>query len=141
MAWRLRWASDARLSVDAGIIIGISSVVSNGGGRRLAGSIMKRSANWVIHASNPPRHRLGQQVTDMERALSLDDIAASDSSRLLGVSPIVSSMTTAVRRGFDSSIILSGVSADYFSLQDPFSARQRLYPPRCRRSGAGTGAG
>ena len=26
-------------------------------------------------------------------------------------------MTTAVRQGFDSSIILSGVSADYFSLQ------------------------
>lgn len=26
-------------------------------------------------------------------------------------------MTTAVRQGFDSSIILSGVSAEYFSLQ------------------------
>ena len=60
----------------------------------------------------------GSKRPDMERALSLDDIASLGRQPwVLGVSPIVSSMTTAVRQGFDSSIILSGVSADYFSLQ------------------------
>jgi macrolide transport system ATP-binding/permease protein len=36
-------------------------------------------------------------------------------------------MTTAVRQGFDSSIILSGVSAEYFSLRGFVYSRQRFY--------------
>lgn len=35
----------------------------------------------------------------------------------MGVSPVVSSTTLAVRKGLDSSLMLSGVSQDFFSLQ------------------------
>ena len=121
MAWRSLLGHRMRAFLSMlGIIIGISSVVSSmavgEGARQSIMNEIGKLGNTTLEIR--PGTGWGSKRTDMERALSLDDIASLGKQPwVLGVSPIVSSMTTAVRRGFDSSIILSGVSADYFSLQ------------------------
>ncbi|MFQ9622732.1 MAG: hypothetical protein ACLR17_13605 [Enterobacteriaceae bacterium] len=76
MAWRLAGASCAPLSM-LGIIIGISSVVFHGGGRRRRQSIMNeigKLGNTTLEIR--PGTGWGSKRPDMERALSLDDIAS-----------------------------------------------------------------
>ena len=121
MAWRSLLGHRMRAFLSMlGIIIGISSVVSSmavgEGARQSIMNEIGKLGNTTLEIR--PGTGWGSKRPDMERALSLDDIASLGRQPwVLGVSPIVSSMTTAVRQGFDSSIILSGVSAEYFSLQ------------------------
>jgi len=121
MAWRSLLGHRMRAFLSMlGIIIGISSVVSSmavgEGARQTIMNEIGKLGNTTLEI----RPGLGwdSKRPDMERALSLDDITSlSQQPWVLGVSPIVTSMTTALRQGFASSIILSGVSSDYFSLQ------------------------
>ncbi|MDU4315592.1 MAG: ABC transporter permease, partial [Klebsiella michiganensis] len=121
MAWRSLLGHRMRAFLSMlGIIIGISSVVSSmavgEGARQSIMNEIGKLGNTTLEIR--PGTGWGSKRPDMERALSLDDIASLGRQPWVqGVSPIVSSMTTAVRQGFDSSIILSGVSAEYFSLQ------------------------
>lgn len=120
MAWRSLLGHRMRAFLSMlGIIIGISSVVSSmavgEGARQSIMNEIGKLGNTTLEIR--PGTGWGSKRPDMERALSLDDIASLGRQPWVqGVSPIVSSMTTAVRQGFDSSIILSGVSAEYFSL-------------------------
>lgn len=121
MAWRSLLGHRMRAFLSMlGIIIGISSVVSSmavgEGARQTIMNEIGKLGNTTLEI----RPGLGwdNKRPDMERALSLDDITSlSQQPWVSGVSPIVTSMTTALRQGFASSIILSGVSSDYFSLQ------------------------
>jgi len=121
MAWRSLLGHRMRAFLSMlGIIIGISSVVSSmavgEGARQTIMNEIGKLGNTTLEVR--PGLGWGSKRPDMERALSLDDISSlSRQPWVLGVSPIVTSMTTAVRQSFASSIILSGVSADYFSLQ------------------------
>ncbi|WP_058910649.1 ABC transporter permease [Entomohabitans teleogrylli] len=121
MAWRSLLGHRMRAFLSMlGIIIGISSVVSSmavgEGARRAIMDEIGKLGNTTLEIR--PGTGWGSKRPDMERALSLEDAASlSKLPWVLGVSPIVSSMSTAVRKGYDSSMMLSGVSGDYFSLQ------------------------
>jgi len=121
MAWRALLGHRMRAFLSMlGIIIGISSVVSSmavgEGARQTIMSEIGKLGNTTLEIR--PGTGWGSKRSDMERALSLDDIAGLEKQPwVLGVSPIVSSMTTVVRHARDSSMMLSGVSANYFSLQ------------------------
>jgi len=121
MAWRSLLGHRMRAFLSMlGIIIGISSVVSSmavgEGARQTIMNEIGKLGNTTLEIR--PGLGWGSKRPDMERALSLDDITSlSKQPWVLGVSPVVTSMTTAVRQSFASSIILSGVSADFFSLQ------------------------
>ncbi|WP_300005188.1 ABC transporter permease [uncultured Cedecea sp.] len=121
MAWRSLLGHRMRAFLSMlGIIIGISSVVSSmavgEGARQTIMNEIGKLGNTTLEIR--PGLGWGSKRPDMERALSLDDISSlSKESWVLGVSPVVTSMTTAIRQSFASSIILSGVSDDYFSLQ------------------------
>ena len=121
MAWRSLLGHRMRAFLSMlGIIIGIASVVSSmavGEGARQA--IMSEigklgSTTLEIH----PGTGWGSKRPDMERALSMDDVRSLQALPwIMGVSPVVSSTTLAVRKGLDSSMMLSGVSQDFFALQ------------------------
>ncbi|EGT3575058.1 ATP-binding cassette domain-containing protein [Citrobacter amalonaticus] len=121
MAWRSLLGHRMRAFLSMlGIIIGIASVVSSmavGEGARQA--IMSEigklgSTTLEIH----PGTGWGNKRPDMERALSMDDVRSLQALPwIMGVSPVVSSTTLAVRKGLDSSMMLSGVSQDFFALQ------------------------
>jgi len=121
MAWRSLLGHRMRAFLSMlGIIIGIASVVSSmavGEGARQA--IMSEigklgSTTLEIH----PGTGWGSKRPDMERALSMDDVRSLQTQPwIMGVSPVVSSTTLAVRKGLDSSMMLSGVSQDFFALQ------------------------
>lgn len=121
MAWRSLLGHRMRAFLSMlGIIIGISSVVSSmavgEGARQAIMSEIGKLGNTTLEIR--PGTGWGEKRPEMERALSLDDISALQKQPwVLGVSPMVSSMNVIVRKGFDSSTMLSGVSQDYFSLQ------------------------
>lgn len=121
MAWRALLGHRMRALLSMlGIIIGISSVVSSmavGEGARHA--IMEEigklgSTTLEIR----PGTGWGVKRPDMERALSLNDVKSlKQLSWVESISPMVSSMTMAVNKGVDYSIMLNGVSDEYFSAQ------------------------
>jgi len=121
MAWRslLGHRMRAFLSM-VGIIIGISSVVSSmavgEGARQAIMSEIGKLGNTTLEIR--PGTGWGSKRPDMERALSLEDITGLQKLPwVLGASPVVNSITVAVRKAYDSSMMLSGVSQDYFTLQ------------------------
>ncbi|WP_049010429.1 ABC transporter permease [Citrobacter koseri] len=121
MAWRSLLGHRMRAFLSMlGIIIGISSVVSSmaiGEGARQA--IMKeigKLGNTTLEIR--PGTGWGMNRPDMERALSLDDVSSLQKQPwILGVSPVVSNLTNAIHSGNSASLMLTGVSQDYFSLQ------------------------
>jgi macrolide transport system ATP-binding/permease protein len=121
MAWRSLLGHRMRAFLSMlGIIIGISSVVSSmavgEGARQAIMSEIGKLGNTTLEIR--PGTGWGNKRPDMERALSMDDVSSLQKLPwILGVSPMVSSMTLAVRKGLDSSMMLSGVSQDYFPLQ------------------------
>jgi len=121
MAWRSLLGHRMRAFLSMlGIIIGISSVVSSmavgEGARQAIMNEIGKLGNTTLEIR--PGTGWGSKRPDMERALSIDDVnSLSKQSWIFGVSPVVTGMTTVVNKGFDSSILLTGVSADYFSLQ------------------------
>jgi macrolide transport system ATP-binding/permease protein len=121
MAWRSLLGHRMRAFLSMlGIIIGISSVVSSmavgEGARQAIMSEIGKLGNTTLEIR--PGTGWGSKRPDMERALSMEDVSSLQKLPwILGVSPMVSSMTLAVRKGLDSSMMLSGVSQDYFSLQ------------------------
>ena len=103
-----------------GIIIGIASVVSSmavgEGARRAIMDEIGKLGNTTLEIR--PGTGWGNPRPDMEHALSMEDVRSLQTLPwVMGVSPIVSSTALAVRKGFDSSMMLSGVSQDFFSLQ------------------------
>ncbi len=121
MAWRSLLGHRMRAFLSMlGIIIGISSVVSSmavgEGARQAIMSEIGKLGNTTLEIR--PGTGWGSKRPDMERALSMDDISSLQMQPWVrGVSPLVSSMTMAVRKGYYSSMMLSGVSQDYFTLQ------------------------
>ncbi|KNC95634.1 ABC transporter permease [Trabulsiella odontotermitis] len=121
MAWRSLLGHRMRAFLSMlGIIIGISSVVSSmavgEGARQAIMSEIGKLGNTTLEIR--PGTGWGTKRPDMERALSMEDVSSLQKLPWIsGVSPMVSSMTLAVRKGLDSSMMLSGVSQDYFSLQ------------------------
>lgn len=121
MAWRSLLGHRMRAFLSMlGIIIGISSVVSSmavgEGARRAIMDEIGKLGNTTLEIR--PGAGWGSKRPDMERALSLADVSSLQTLPwVLGVSPLVSSMSVAVRKGYDSSMMLSGVSQDYFALQ------------------------
>ncbi len=121
MAWRSLLGHRMRTFLSMlGIIIGISSVVSSmavgEGARQTIMNEIGKLGNTTLEIR--PGTGWGSKRPDMERALSLNDVASLQKQPWAeGVSPQVSSMATAVRKGYDSSMMLSGVSQDFFALQ------------------------
>jgi len=121
MAWRALRGHRMRTFLSMlGIIIGISSVVSSmavgeGARQTIMNEIGKFGTTTLeIH----PGSGWGNQRPDMTRALSMDDVSSLEKLPwVVGVSPLLSSMTTAVRKGYDASVMLNGVSQNYFALQ------------------------
>jgi macrolide transport system ATP-binding/permease protein len=112
MAWRSLLGHRMRAFLSMlGIIIGISSVVSSmavgEGARQSIMNEIGKLGNTTLEIR--PGTGWGSKRPDMERALSLDDIASlGKQSWVLGVSPIVSSMTTAVRQGLIPRLFFPG---------------------------------
>ncbi|EHG7610883.1 ATP-binding cassette domain-containing protein [Citrobacter sedlakii] len=121
MAWRSLLGHRMRAFLSMlGIIIGIASVVSSmavgEGARQAIMSEIGKLGSTTLEIR--PGTGWGSKRPDMERALSLDDVRSLQALPwIMGVSPVVSSTTLAVRKGLDSSLMLSGVSQDFFSLQ------------------------
>lgn len=121
MAWRSLLGHRMRAFLSMlGIIIGIASVVSSmavgEGARQAIMSEIGKLGSTTLEIR--PGTGWGTKRPDMERALSLDDVRSLQALPwIMGVSPVVSSTTLAVRKGLDSSLMLSGVSQDFFSLQ------------------------
>jgi len=121
MAWRSLLGHRMRAFLSMlGIIIGIASVVSSmavgEGARQAIMSEIGKLGNTTLEIR--PGTGWGSKRPDMERALSLDDVRSLQALPwIMGVSPVVSTTTLAVRKGLDSSMMLSGVSQDYFTLQ------------------------
>lgn len=121
MAWRSLLGHRMRAFLSMlGIIIGISSVVSSmavgEGARQAIMSEIGKLGNTTLEIR--PGTGWNSQRPDMERALSMDDVSSLQKLPWVsGVSPVVSSMSLAVRKGGDSSMMISGVSQDYFALQ------------------------
>ena len=130
MAWRALLGHRMRAFLSMlGIIIGISSVVSSmavgEGARRAIMDEIGKLGSTTLEIR--PGTGWGAKRPDMERALSLSDI---DSLKGLPwieqISPVVSSMTVAVNKGLDFSILLNGVSNEYFAAQG-FQIHQGRY--------------
>lgn len=121
MAWRSLLGHRMRAFLSMlGIIIGIASVVSSmavgEGARQAIMNEIGKLGSTTLEIR--PGTGWGSKRPDMERALSLDDVRSLQALPwIMGVSPVVSSTTLAVRKGLDSSLMLSGVSQDFFSLQ------------------------
>ncbi|WP_336667142.1 ABC transporter permease [Enterobacter mori] len=121
MAWRALAGHRLRAFLSMlGIIIGIASVVSSmavgEGARRAIMDEIGKLGNTTLEIR--PGTGWGNPRPDMEHALSMEDVRSLQTLPwVMGVSPIVSSTALAVRKGFDSSMMLSGVSQDFFSLQ------------------------
>ncbi|HGL4295415.1 TPA: ABC transporter permease [Citrobacter sedlakii] len=121
MAWRSLLGHRMRAFLSMlGIIIGIASVVSSmavgEGARQAIMSEIGKLGSTTLEIR--PGTGWGSKRPDMERALSLDDVRSLQALPwIMGVSPVVSGTTLAVRKGLDSSLMLSGVSQDFFSLQ------------------------
>ncbi|WP_155108729.1 ABC transporter permease [Intestinirhabdus alba] len=121
MAWRSLLGHRMRAFLSMlGIIIGISSVVSSmavgEGARRTIMSEIGKLGSTTLEIR--PGTGWGNLRPEMERALTLEDVKSLQKlSWVLGVSPVVSSTTTAIRKGGETSMMLSGVSQDYFALQ------------------------
>ncbi|QMI06725.1 ABC transporter permease [Citrobacter sp. RHB25-C09] len=121
MAWRSLLGHRMRAFLSMlGIIIGIASVVSSmavgEGARQAIMSEIGKLGSTTLEIR--PGTGWGSKRPDMERALSMDDVRSLQALPwIMGVSPVVSSTTVALRRGLDSSMMLSGVSQDFFSLQ------------------------
>ncbi|STB68622.1 ABC transporter ATP-binding protein/permease [Citrobacter freundii] len=121
MAWRSLLGHRIRAFLSMlGIIIGISSVVSSmaagEGARQAIMNEIGKFGNTTMEIR--PGEGWGSKRPDMERALSLNDVNSLQTLPwVLGVSPLVSNMSVAVRKGNDSSMMLTGVSQDYFALQ------------------------
>lgn len=121
MAWRALAGHRLRAFLSMlGIIIGIASVVSSmavgEGARRSIMDEIGKLGNTTLEIR--PGTGWGNARPDMEHALSMEDVRSLQTLPwVMGVSPIVSSTALAVRKGFDSSMMLSGVSQDFFSLQ------------------------
>lgn len=121
MAWRALAGHRLRAFLSMlGIIIGIASVVSSmavgEGARRAIMDEIGKLGNTTLEIR--PGSGWGNPRPDMEHALSMEDVRSLQTLPwVMGVSPIVSSTALVVRKGFDSSMMLSGVSQDFFSLQ------------------------
>lgn len=121
MAWRSLLGHRMRAFLSMlGIIIGIASVVSSmavgEGARQAIMSEIGKLGSTTLEIY--PGTGWGSKRPDMERALSMDDVRSLQALPwIMGVSPVVSSTTLAVRKGLDSSMMLSGVSQDFFALQ------------------------
>lgn len=121
MAWRSLLGHRMRAFLSMlGIIIGIASVVSSmavgEGARQAIMSEIGKLGSTTLEIR--PGTGWGSKRPDMERALSMDDVRSLQGAPwVVGVSPVVSSTTLAVRKGLDSSMMLSGVSQDFFALQ------------------------
>ncbi|WP_336221756.1 ABC transporter permease [Citrobacter amalonaticus] len=121
MAWRSLLGHRMRAFLSMlGIIIGIASVVSSmavgEGARQAIMSEIGKLGNTTLEIR--PGTGWGSKRPDMERALSMDDVRSLQAQPwIMGVSPVISSTTLAVRKGLDSSMMLSGVSQDFFALQ------------------------
>lgn len=121
MAWRALAGHRLRAFLSMlGIIIGIASVVSSmavgEGARRAIMDEIGKLGNTTLEIR--PGTGWGNARPDMEHALSMEDVRSLQTLPwVMGVSPIVSSTALAVRKGSDSSMMLSGVSQDFFSLQ------------------------
>ncbi|WP_336193266.1 ABC transporter permease [Providencia stuartii] len=121
MAWRSLLGHRIRAFLSMlGIIIGISSVVSSmavgeGAKRAVLAEIGKLGSTTLEIRSGTG---WGDKRTDMERALSLNDVESFTSLPWVEqISPVVSSMTIVVNKGLDFSIQLNGVSNQYFAAQ------------------------
>lgn len=121
MAWRALRGHRLRAFLSMlGIIIGISSVVSSMAAGEGARQAIMQEIGKLGSTTLEIRPGLGwsSKRTDMERALSLDDVESL--GRLpwvVNVSPVVNSMVTAVRQGNDASLMLTGVAREFFALQ------------------------
>lgn len=121
MAWRALLGHRMRAFLSMlGIIIGISSVVSSmavgEGARRAIMDEIGKLGSTTLEIR--PGTGWGAKRPDMERALSLNDIKSlKQLSWIESISPVVSSMTVAVNKGLDYSIMLNGVSDEYFAAQ------------------------
>ncbi|HEM8291900.1 MULTISPECIES: ABC transporter permease [Providencia] len=121
MAWRALLGHRMRAFLSMlGIIIGISSVVSSmavgEGARRAIMDEIGKLGSTTLEIR--PGTGWGAKRPDMERALSLNDIKSlKQLSWIESISPVVSSMTVAINKGLDYSIMLNGVSDEYFAAQ------------------------
>lgn len=130
MAWRALLGHRMRAFLSMlGIIIGISSVVSSmavgeGARRAIIDEIGKLGSTTL---EIRPGIGWGSKRPDMERALSLNDVKTlKELPWVEQISPVVSSMTIAVNKGLDFSILLNGVSDEYFAAQG-FNISQGSY--------------
>ncbi|WP_272536711.1 ABC transporter permease [Providencia sp. PROV182] len=121
MAWRALLGHRMRAFLSMlGIIIGISSVVSSmavgeGARRSIMDEIGKLGSTTL---EIRPGTGWGAKRPDMERALSLNDVKSLKQLPWIeSVSPVASSMTMVVNKGLDNSIMLNGVSEEYFAAQ------------------------
>lgn len=121
MAWRALLGHRMRAFLSMlGIIIGISSVVSSmavgEGARRAIMDEIGKLGSTTLEIR--PGTGWGAKRPDMERALSLNDIKSLKQLPWIeSISPVVSSMTVVVNNGLDYSIMLNGVSDEYFAAQ------------------------
>lgn len=121
MAWRALLGHRMRAFLSMlGIIIGIASVVSSmavgEGARRAIVDEIGKLGNTTLEIR--PGTGWGNARPDMVRALSMEDVRSLQALPwVMGVSPVASSTALAVRKGLDSSMMLSGVSQDFFTLQ------------------------
>ncbi|MBE4854622.1 ATP-binding cassette domain-containing protein [Enterobacter cloacae complex sp. P40RS] len=121
MAWRSLLGHRLRAFLSMlGIIIGIASVVSSmaagEGARQAIMNEIGKLGNTTLEIR--PGTGWGNTRPDMARALSLDDVRSLQALPwIMGVSPVISTTMLAVRKGLDSSMLLSGVSQDFFTLQ------------------------
>lgn len=121
MAWRSLIGHRMRAFLSMlGIIIGISSVVSSmavgEGARRTIMDEIGKLGSTTLEIR--PGTGWGSKRPDMERALSLNDIKSLKKfSWIEQISPVTSSMTIVVNKGLDFSILLNGVSDEYFAAQ------------------------
>ncbi len=113
MAWRALLGHRMRAFLSMlGIIIGIASVVSSmavgEGARRAIVDEIGKLGNTTLEIR--PGTGWGNARPDMARALSMEDVRSLQALPwVMGVSPVVSSTALAVRKGLDSSMMLSGV--------------------------------
>lgn len=121
MAWRALLGHRMRAFLSMlGIIIGISSVVSSmavgEGARRAIMNEIGKLGSTTLEIQ--PGTGWGDKRPDLERALTLNDISSlKQFSWIENISPVVSNMTIIVNKGLDFSILLTGVSDEYFEAQ------------------------
>lgn len=122
MAWRSLLGHRVRAFLSMlGIIIGISSVVSSiavgEGARQKVLDEIGKLGNSTMDIR--PGLGWGEQRRDMERALSIEDVELIRAQPYVdSVTPVINKSVPGVRNGKTSFIQLSGVTNDYFRVQE-----------------------